>query len=901
MDIRKVLALRGPNIWARFPVLEAWVDLGEMKDTASDEVPGFNDRLMAWLPSMVEHRCSIGERGGFFERLRRGTYPAHVLEHVCLELQTLAGTPVGFGKARETSEEGVYKVVVRYREEKLARAALETARALVLAAYRDEPFDVQDEVRKLRDLAHEVCLGPSTAAIIEAARKRNVPFKRLSDGSLFQLGWGWKQRRIWTAETSRTSAIAEGIAQDKELTRRLLAAIGVPVPHGRAVEDAEDAWKAAQWIDGLVVVKPQYGNQGRGVATNLTTREQVVAAYEAARQHGPSIVVERYAPGDDYRLLIVGGKLVAAARREPAHVIGDGVRTIIQLIAEVNKDPRRSDGHSTVLSFIKIDAVALGVLEEQGLTPDSVPPASQKVLVRRNANLSTGGTAVDVTDQVHPEVAARAIEAARMVGLDIAGVDLVCQDISQPIEPQGGAIVEVNAGPGLRMHIEPSEGKPRPVGEAIIDMLFPPGDDGRVPVVAVTGVNGKTTTTRLIGHLVTGSGRKVGMTLTDGIYIGDRRIDDGDCSGPLSAQTVLMHPMVEAAVCETARGGILRAGLGFDACDVSVVTNIGEGDHLGLNDIGDLEKLASVKETIVYATAPTGTAVLKADDPLVVGMARWARGGIIYFCRDPEFELIRTHRDAGGKAVIVRDRAVVLAEGEREFELIDLKDVPLTFGGRIGFQVENVLAAVGAAWALGLDLDTIRSGLETFTSEPHQVPGRFNVFEAHGATVIVDYSHNPSAILALAEALENFPKSHRTITFSAAGDRRDCDIVRQGELLGDFFDHVIVFEDCNRGRPDGEVRGLLKQGAERGRRVQKVTAHPGNERETLDLALGGLRPGDLLVLQPDAIEQTVAYVKAWLSENSIAPDKTAEAESVAVSYSSVTSRVAGILPTTVLD
>ncbi len=898
MDIRKVLELRGPNIWARFPVLEAWVDLGGLKDTASNEVPGFNDRLMAWLPTMIEHRCSVGERGGFFERLRRGTYPAHILEHVCLELQSLAGTPVGFGKARETHEEGVYKVVVRYKEEALGRAALETAKALLLAAIHDQPFDVADEVRKLRDLAHEVCLGPSTAAIVEAAQKRNVPFKRLNEGSLIQLGWGWKQRRIWTAETSRTSAIAEGIAQDKELTRRLLAAIGVPVPEGRAVTDADDAWAAAEEIEGPVVVKPQYGNQGRGVATNLTTREQVVAAYEAAKEHGSSIVVERYAPGDDHRILIVGGKLVAAAKREPAQVIGDGVRTVGELVAEVNKDPRRSDGHSTVLSHIKIDAIALGVLAEQGLTPDSVPAFDRKVLIRRNANLSTGGTAIDVTDKVHPDVVARAVEAARMVGLDIAGVDLVCQDISRPIEPQGGAIVEVNAGPGLRMHIEPSEGQPRPVGEAIIDMLFPPGDDGRVPVVAVTGVNGKTTTTRLIAHLIKGAGLKVGVTLTDGIYIGDRRIDNGDCSGPLSAQTVLMHPFVEAAVCETARGGILRAGLGFDACDVSVVTNIGEGDHLGINDVETVEELAAVKETIVYATAPTGTAVLKADDPLVAGMARWARGKITFFSRDPEFPLIQEHRAAGGRAVIVRENAVVLAEGADETCLINLAEVPLTFNGRIGFQVENVLAAVGAAWALDLGHETIRSGLETFTSEPHQVPGRFNVFETRGATVIVDYSHNPSAVIALIEALEHFPNPHRTIAFSAAGDRRDCDIVRQGELLGGAFDHVIVFEDCNRGRPEGEVMSLLKQGAERGRRASAITATPGNERETIELALSGLRPGHLLVLQPDDIEATVAFVKSWLLEQRPTPERPPAGT---VEYVAVSASVSEVMPTTILD
>ncbi|MFO0957783.1 MAG: cyanophycin synthetase [Isosphaeraceae bacterium] len=897
MEIRKVLALRGPNIWARFPVLEAWVDLGPWKDTASNEVAGFNDRLMSWLPSMIEHRCSIGERGGFFERLRRGTYPAHIMEHTCLELQSLAGTPVGFGKARETTQEGVYKVVVRYHEETLGRAALASARDLVLAALQGRDFDVEAEVKKLRDIAHEHCLGPSTAAIVGAARARGIPFKRLNEGSLIQLGWGWKQRRIWTAETSKTSAIAEGIAQDKELTRRLLAAIGVPVPEGRPVSDAEDAWAAAQEIEGPVVVKPQYGNQGRGVATNLTTREQVTAAYEAARLHGNAIVVERFAPGLDHRVLVVGNRVIAAARREPAHVIGDGNRTVRHLIEVVNRDPRRSDGHATALSQIKIDEIALGVLAEQGYTPDSIPAADERVLIRRNANLSTGGTAVDVTDQVHPDVAARAVETARMVGLDIAGVDIVCRDIGKPLDQQGGAIVEVNAGPGLRMHLEPSEGKPRPVGEAIIDMLFPPGDDGRIPVVAITGVNGKTTTTRLISHIVEGTGRKVGMTSTDGIYIGGRRIDDGDCSGPLSAQAALMHPMVEAGVFETARGGILRAGLGFDACDVSVVTNIGEGDHLGINDIDTLEKLASVKETVVYATRPGGTAVLKADDPMVSGMARLARGPVIFFAQDPEFPGIVEHRADGGRAVTVRNGAVILADGAEETVLIDLADVPLTLGGRIGFQVENVLAASGAAWALGIDLDTIRSSLETFTSEPHRVPGRFNVMESQGATVIIDYSHNPSAVIALGQALDTFPHQHRTIAFSAAGDRRDADILRQGELLGEIFDHVIVFEDCNRGRADGEVLDLLRRGAERGPRARTITEGPSNERESIVLALEGLRPGQLLVIQPDEIEKTVAFVQKWLAEHPLAAAGQSEPCMIPVT----SARAAGVMPTPVLD
>ncbi|MBX7169249.1 MAG: cyanophycin synthetase [Pirellulales bacterium] len=866
MEFRKVLALRGPNIWANFPVLEAWVDLKEFSDRPSDQIPGFNARLMAWLPSLVEHRCSTGQRGGFFERLRRGTYLGHILEHVALELQTLAGTPVGFGRARETSEEGVYRVVVQYKEEELARKCLEAARALCLAAVHDQPFDVAAQVKQLELEAHDICLGPSTASIVRAAEKRGIPARRMNSGSLVQLGYGARQHRICTAETDRTGAIAESIAQDKELTRTLLTQVGVPVPKGRPVTDAEDAWEAAQEIGVPVVVKPQYGNQGRGVITNLTTREQVMAAFAAAKEEGSSIMVEQFAPGDDYRILVIGDKMIAAARREPAHVVGDGVSTIRHLVDEVNKDPRRSDDHATVLTKIKLETIALALLAEQGFTPDSVPPAGQRVLIRRNANLSTGGTATDVTDLVHPEVAARAVEAAQMIGLDIAGVDIVATDISLPLEQQRGVIVEVNAGPGLRMHLQPSTGQPRPVGEAIVDHLFPEGQSARIPIVAVTGVNGKTTTTRFIAHILRTLGRKVGMTCTDGIFINDRRIEAGDCSGPMSAQAVLMNPTVDAAVLETARGGILRAGLGFDRCDVSVVTNIGEGDHLGLSDIETLDKLAAVKRTIVEATSADGAVVLKATDPLVADMARYARASVIFFALDGEEPTILAHRQEGGRAIFVRHGMVILAEGEVEIPLVALENVPLAHGGRISFQVENTLASAAAAWALGVPRDAIRAGLESFAADKHKVPGRFNLLEIAGATVIVDYGHNVSALSALIEAIEQFPQSRRTVVYSAAGDRRDCDMVRQGQLLGEAFDRVILYEDHYlRGREEGEIMRLFREGLAAGARVGQVQNFKGNIK-AIETALRDVRAGELLVLQADMIDETMDFLARYLAE-----------------------------------
>jgi cyanophycin synthetase len=564
-------------------------------------------------------------------------------------------------------------------------------------------------------------------------------------------------------------------------------------------------------------------------------------------------------------VLVVGGKVVAASRREPAQVIGDGKSTIRDLVAEVNRDPRRSDGHSTSLSFIHLDQIALGVLASQGYTPDSVPPTDAVVLIRRNANLSTGGTATDVTDRVHPEVAARAVEAARVVGLDIAGVDVVAIDIGRPLEEQGGVIVEVNASPGLRMHLEPSSGAPRPVGEAIVGSLFPEGEQGRIPIVAVTGTNGKTTTTRVIAHTRKRTGLKVGMTSTDGIYIADRRIDGDDCSGPQSARDVLANPLVEAAVFETARGGILRAGLGYDRCDVAVVTNIAEGDHLGLSDIETPEQMAIVKRVIVEAVAPSGYCVLKADDPLVADMAGYCKGQAIFFCQDENHPVIVAHRQQGKRVVFVRDRVIMLAEGDYEIPLAPLSRVPLTHQGRISFQVENALAAAGAAWGLGHKPEMIIAALETFGADMDTVPGRFNLLEVDGATVILDYGHNPSALVAMIETMQQFPHAQRIVVYSAAGDRRDADMIRQGQLLGDAFDRVILYEDhYMRGRNAGEIMALFRQGTELGARVRETIEVRG-ALKAVEAALAIVRPGELLLIQADKIGETVDFVRQYLT------------------------------------
>ncbi len=869
MEFRKVLVLRGPNIWARDTVLEAWVELGALAGACTSNARGFHERLTGWLPSLCAPRANLRETAPFAEGLVAGLPFDRVLARLAIELQNLAGAAVSFCHARATSEAGVSQVVFQYVDEALGRDCLETACKLCLAALEGSEFDAEGEIKRLSTLNYDIRFGPSTGAIVDAARRRCIPIRRLNSDSLVQLGWGARARRISTAETSNTGAIAEIVAQDKELTRDLLRQVGVPVPQGQPVKDAEDAWQVAQEIGGPVVVKPRYGNHGRGVATNLKTREQVMGAYALAAEETDNIVVEQFAPGDDYRVLVVGGKVVAAARREPAQVIGDGIKTIEQLVKDVNRDPRRSDDHATALTRIKLCPLALRTIDEQGFRPDSIPAPGVRVLIRRNANLSTGGTATDVTDRLHPDVIARSIEAASVIGLDIAGIDVVAMDISRPLEQQRAVVVEVNAGPGLRMHLEPSVGTKRPVGDAIIDALFAPGDNGRVPVVAVSGVNGKTTVIRLVAHMLTLAGRAVGMTNTDGIYIDGRRIEAGDCAGPRSAKAVLLNPKVEAAVLETARGGILREGLGFDLCDVGIVTNLGEGDHLGLSEVATVEQLARTKRTVIEAVAPWGAGVLKADDPHTAAMAAHCPGEVIFFARDAADPVLSAHRASGGKCVFVRDGMVVLAQNEDEMALIPVARVPMTLQGRIGFQVENVLAASASAWALGLPLAVVRDALLSFATDPKTTPGRFNVLHHAGATIIADYAHNTSALLALSDAIAQLPHERRSVVFTVAGDRRDEDIVRQGSLLADTFDHVVIYEDgCNRGRAEGQVLSLLREGIKHGRRVAEVQEVRG-ETLAVETALARLKPGDLLVVQLDRVDAMVGLIQRHIADNTV--------------------------------
>ncbi len=851
-EVSRVRALRGPNLWSRNTAIEAIISCqGDLYGG-----PGYFARLRQRFPE-IGYQSPAGSN--------ESRPIPNTLELAALGLQAQAGCPVSFSRTVQTVEPGIYQVIVEYSEEAVGRMAFDYAQALCLAALRDQPFDLAQALAALRDLNEDVRLGPSTGAIVRAAVARGIPYRRLTEGSLVQFGWGSRQRRIQAAETDRSSAIAEAIAQDKELTKTLLHAAGVPVPEGRPVTSFEDACTVAAELGWPLVVKPRDGNQGKGVTVNIATEDHLLLAYNAAREISFAVMVERYLPGYDYRLLVIGDKLVAAARRDPPHVIGDGIHTIRDLVDQLNSDPRRSEGHATSLTKIRFDDIALTRLAEQGYDAGSVPPIGMRVVLRNNANLSTGGTATDVTDDVHPELALRAEAAAQMVGLDVCGIDVICETVLKPLENQGGGIVEVNAAPGLRMHLHPSYGKGRAVGEAIIAQMFAPGDDGRIPVVAVAGTNGKTTTVRIIAHLLSTAGRRVGMTGTEGVYVEGQCIDTGDCSGPKSARNVLLHPDVDAAVFETARGGVLREGLGFDLCNVAVVTNIGSGDHLGLSYISTVEDLAVVKRVIVQNVAPDGVAVLNAADPMVASMADFCPGSVTFFATDRHHPIISTRRAQGHRVVHVEDGVIVASCGQF-VQRLPLDRIPLTLNGSIGFQVENVMAAIAAAWALGISWQLIADGLSTFVSDANTVPGRFNLFEYRGATVIADYGHNPDAILALVKAVNGMPAKRRSVVISGAGDRRDDDLRRQTQILGAVFDQVVLYQDqCQRGRADGEVIALLRQGLENATRTSDIREIRG-EFSAIDTALANLERGDLCLILVDQVEAALGHIKQRIAE-----------------------------------
>ena len=881
LQILETRILRGPNYWSRQPVIRMVVDLGVLEGYPSNTIPGFVNRLLTLMPSVGEHACSLNRRGGFATRLKDGTWLGHVAEHVALELQNLAGTDVRHGKTRGTGTEGQYNVVYEYREEAVGLEAGKLAVRFVnhLVAPEDpgHAFDYPAELERLIRLAEKQAFGPSTQAILDEAASRDIPYLRLDRFSLVQLGQGIHQQRIRATMTSRTPSIAVDIASDKNLTNRLLDAAGLPVPKSEVVSTSDEAVAAAHRIGFTCVVKPLDGNHGRGVALDLRSDEDVRKGFAGAitQTRSGDVVVETYIFGNDYRCLVIGGKVAAIAQRVPASVVGDGAHTVQQLVDITNADPRRGIGHEKVLTRINVDAAAIELVEEQGFTMAAVPPEGTRVKLALTGNMSTGGTSIDRTMEAHPDNVEIAEMAALVVGLDVAGIDFICPDITVPVRETGGAIVEINAAPGFRMHTHPTEGEPQYVAKPVIDLLFPAGANARIPIIGVTGTNGKTTTVRMIAHILKFMGRRVGMTSTDGIVVDGRMIKRGDMSGPKSARMILQNPTVDTAVFEVARGGILREGLGFDRADVAVVTNV-TADHLGLAGIETLRQLSDVKGVLVEAVPRSGTAVLNADDPYVARMASECRGAIVYFSMETEkggagFDRVDGHCGRGGAAFVLRKTPegdqIVLRHGPRVMPLLYTHLIPATFGGRARMNVANALAAAAAAWAAGAHIHDIRQGLRTFTTSFFQAPGRLNLVEVGGIRVVIDYCHNVDGMRNLADFTRRMmsdgdgsrasSRAGRAIgVIGMPGDRRDEDMRAYGELAAGAFDELIVREDRNlRGRKPGVTAELVADGARTGGgrnggravKVDKIL----DELTAVRTALRRANSGDLLVMCVD--------------------------------------------------
>ncbi len=869
ITIRETRVYRGPNYYAYDQSVHMVLDIGALEEEPTDTLPGFTEELLGVLPGLHDHQCSRGRDGGFVERLVEGTWVGHVAEHVALEIQRSAGHELTRGKTRSTGERGVYNVIYGYLDETVGTLAGKLAVRLVnhLIVPEDD-FDFTAELEAFLRTSQRVAFGPSTQAILDEAIVRDIPYQRLNSASLVQLGQGVHQQRIRATMTSITSSLAVDIASDKELTNRLLAAAGLPVPASDVVVTEDQAVRVARRIGFPVVVKPLDGNHGRGVAINLRDEAEVRASFDEAYRQSRrgDVIVEQFITGRDYRVLVIGGNMVAIAERVPAHVIGDGAKTVSELVETTNADPRRGVGHEKVLTRIVVNAAAIELVKAQGFDMDSVPPKGEMVKLALTANMSTGGISIDRTFEAHPDNVDIAEEAARVVGLDIAGIDFLCPDITQPVRETGGGICEVNAAPGFRMHTHPTIGEPQYVAKPVVDLLFPPGSPARIPIVAVTGTNGKTTTSRMIAHIFKGIGRKVGMTSTDGVVIDDRLVIRSDASGPRSARMVLQNPRVDFAVFEVARGGILREGLGYARNDVAVVLNVAP-DHLGLRGINSIEQLAQVKQVIVEAVPKSGAAVLNADDPLVAGMRRACSGEVVWFSLVPNNRMISDHCRRGGKAVILEPSElgdlIVLVHGRRRMPLAHTHLLPVTFGGKAKFNVQNAMAAAGAAYCAGAHLHDIRAGLRSFTPSYYQAPGRMNLTEVEGVKVIVDYCHNAPAMEALGEFVDNFfddtgslERPQRIGVVATAGDRRDQDMLDLGYQAAKHFDWIIVREDDHlRGRAPGETAALITKGAKqaqsdgvaRAKEIESVL----EEIESTRAALVRANPGDLVVLCVD--------------------------------------------------
>jgi cyanophycin synthetase len=869
MKIDKIQALRGPNIWSvqRKKLIQMRLDLEEMEQFPTNKIDGFRERIEAMFPTMIEHRCSEGVRGGFFSRIERGTWMGHVIEHIALEIQTLAGMETGFGRTRETKTPGVYNVVFSYTEENVGMFAAESSVAIAEALIEGRPYDLEADIQKMREIRERVRLGPSTGSIVEEAVSRDIPWIRLGTNSLVQLGYGINQMRFQATITCKTSSIAVDIACNKEQTKKMLDAASIPVANGGICVDEADLEDVIQKIGYPIVIKPLDGNHGKGASINVKNREDAIDGLAYAKKYSHRVIVEKFITGHDFRVLIIDNKLVAAAKREPAHVKGDGKLTIQQLIEETNKDPRRGYGHENVLTQIDVDRDTTDLLEKLNYTLETVPKKGEVVYLKSTANLSTGGTSIDVTDMMHPENIFLCERISRVIGLDICGVDIMAENLTQPLKENGGCILEVNAAPGFRMHLAPSEGLPRNVAAPVIDMLYPPGKPSRIPIIAVTGTNGKTTTTRLLAHILKNNGFKVGFTTSDGIYVQNHMMEKGDTTGPVSAEYILKDPTVEFAVLETARGGILRSGLGFSRCDIAIITNIQE-DHLGLSDIHTLEDLARVKSTVVKSVKKDGWAILNAEDEQCLKIANELSCNIAYFSMDENNPKVKKFSKEGKIVAVYENGFITIKKGEWKIRVERATHVPLTMGGKAKFMIANVLAATLASYLQGFKTDDISLSLQTFIPSAAQTPGRMNIFEFKKFKVLIDFAHNPAGYRGVEEYLSSVEATKKIGIIAGVGDRRDEDIKECATIAARMFDHIIIRQEKYlRGRTENEIIGLIMEGiAASGRDVTHEIIS--KEVEAIKHAITNAEEGTFITALSDVVTNAIEIVQEYLDKES---------------------------------
>lgn len=865
MKILKIQALRGPNIWSiqRKKLIQMRLDLEDMEQKPTDKIKGFRERIEKLMPSMIEHRCSEGVRGGFFSRIERGTWMGHVIEHIALEIQTLAGMDTGFGRTRETKTPGIYNVVFSYVEENVGLFAAEASVALAEALIEGREYDLDGAIQKMREIRERVRLGPSTGSIVEEAVARDIPWIRLGTNSLVQLGYGVNQMRFQATITCKTSNIAVDIACNKEETKRMLEMASIPVAKGDLCSDEEGLIEIINKIGYPIVIKPLNGNHGRGITINIKTIEEAKSGLVHAQHVSKRVIVERYVTGFDFRVLVIDNKLVAAAKREPAHVVGNGKDSIQQLIEETNRDPKRGYGHENVLTEISVDRDTMDLLAKKNYTLESVPPKKEIVYLKSTANLSTGGTSIDVTDMMHPENIFLCERISRVIGLDICGIDIMAENLTQPLKENGGCILEVNAAPGFRMHLAPSEGLPRNVAAPVIDMLYPPGKPSTIPIIAITGTNGKTTTTRLIAHIVKNNGFRVGFTTSDGIYIQNHMMEKGDTTGPLSAEYILRDPTVEFAVLETARGGILRSGLGFKQCDIGIITNL-QGDHLGISDIDTIDDLARVKSVVVRSVKKDGWAILNADDENCMKMAKDLTCKIAYFSMDENQPHVKKLSKEGKILAVFENDFVTIKKGEWKIRVEKASHVPLTMGGKARFMIANVLAATLASYLYGFKTDDISLSLQTFLPSAAQTPGRMNIFEFKKFKVLIDFAHNPAGYTGIEEFLSSVEATKKIGIIAGVGDRRDEDIRECAKIAGRMFDHIIIRQEKHlRGRTEEEIVGILLEGFRESGRDVSYEVIP-KETEAIKHAINNASDGSFITALSDVVTNAIEIVQDYL-------------------------------------